>query len=236
MKYIDYTLDAGQEWQRMIMIKDYRTRRLRMPTQSSASMQAPDGAIVPIATSITHEGGILMCLPITDTADLTAGEYAFDVVANPRGNSETVAQGTITISTIERITPLTGSFDMLISYRQGTDLRQNYTWTDADGATLLTQDARLMAVDDQDVVVLDLAWFATPPDEAAIALLDPEKRGYLAPKTDYSLELHISELAVIAPGDYSFDLKVQEATNGDWETLSNGTIRVIKSITDQQAP
>lgn len=234
MKFIDYTLDAGQEWQRMIVIKDRRTRRMRKPTQSAANMLAPDGTIIPIATSITNEGGVLMCLPETDTADLAAGEYSFDVVSNPRGQSETVAQGTITISTIDRITPLAGSLDMLITYRQGTDFRQNYTWSTPDGTLILTQDARLIAEDDQAAVVLDLSWVAAPLDEISIGALDPEKRGYLTPEEGYSLQLHISDQAVIAPGDYAFDMKVQ-SEDGDWDTLAVGTLRVIESITDQNA-
>ncbi len=120
---------------------------------------------------------------------------------------------------------------MIISLRQGTDKRQTYTWTDAAGDILQVSNARLVAVDANDVPVLDLAYSPTPLSESAIQALPNINRGYLAPKAEASLELHISEKLTIAPGDYSFDLKVQETASGDWDTLSDGIIRVTKSVT-----
>ena len=117
-----------------------------------------------------------------------------------------------------------------INYKQFTDYRKVFTWLDTDGATLEVSDAILQAKDDQDAVVLELAFAATPPDEAAIALLDPEKRGYLSPIVGSSLELHISDQAVIAAGTYTYDLLAQEV-GGDWGRLAEGSLIVDEGIT-----
>jgi len=236
LTHLSYDLTIGEDWERLVVIKDTRTHRIRKVSSAAAILKSPTGLNYPLTTDTNFEGGITLCLSAAQTYDLAPGTYTFDVVSNPWGSTQTVAQGTVEVQALDRITPLEGGYDMIIQFYQGTDFRQNYTWTDSAGGVLEVADARLQAVNDLDVVVLDLDFYAVAPDEATIALMDPEKRGYLAPKTDVSLELHVSEKAVIAPGTYAFDLKVQEAASGDWDVLSTGTIKVVKAITDQTAP
>lgn len=222
------------------MVKDRRTRRPRKVTSARALMQLAGSTTetYEIDATVSYEGGISLCIPYEDTLELTAGTWNFDIIADYRGLNEPVAKGTIEVSALSNITPLEGGYDMLIIHREGTDFRQRYTWNDSSGSTLVVSDARLMAIDSQAATVLDLKFYATgtAPDEAAIALLPDIERGYLSPQTGISLELHISEQNGIVPGDYTFDLKVQEAATGDWSVLSYGTIRVLDTVTDQGAP
>jgi hypothetical protein len=211
---LEYTLEPGRPWERLLVIKDRRSHRLRHATTSSSVMRLRGGTdSFTLDTSISYEGGVTLFISYEDSLDLTPGIWDFDVVGNFRGHN------------------------MFITHYEGTDFRQRYTWNDADGGMLVVANARLMAVDAQAATVLDLKFFAegSAPDEAAIGILPDIERGYLSPQTGISLELHISELNGIAPGDYTFDLKVQEEATGDWSVLSFGTIRVEGTITDQLA-
>lgn len=223
------------------MVKDRRTRRPRKVASAWALMELVDSnpkETYEIPIDVSYEGGALMSIPYTDTLELTPGTWNFDLVVDYRGYNEPVVKGTIEILPLDNITPLEGGHDMLILHHEGTDFRQRYTWKDALGDLLVVDNARLMAVDDQAATVLDLKFYADglAPDEAAIALLPDIERGYLTPQTGISLELHISELNGIVPGDYTFDLKVREAATGDWSVLSYGTLRVVDTVTDQTAP
>lgn len=104
---------------------------------------------------------------------------------------------------------------MTIKLRAATDFNRVYTFVNADGATLEISDASFSAWDSSDNVVLSLPFSETPPDEAAIALLDPDKRGYLSPIVGASLELHVSDMAVIPVGTYSYELMVSQ-TDADY--------------------
>jgi hypothetical protein len=78
--------------------------------------------------------------------------------------------------------------------------------------------------------VLDLRWYATKPSENTVIALTPaNKRGYLAPATGATLELHVSNANTIAAGSYSFDLFVQDSA-GDWDSISSGTLVVEAAI------
>jgi hypothetical protein len=235
---LEYTLEPGRPWERLLVIKDRRSHRLRHATTSSSVMRLRGGTdSFTLDTSISYEGGVTLFISYEDSLDLTPGIWDFDVVGNFRGHNEKLAEGTIEVLTETYITPLAGGYNMFITHYEGTDFRQRYTWNDADGGMLVVANARLMAVDAQAATVLDLKFFAegSAPDEAAIGILPDIERGYLSPQTGISLELHISELNGIAPGDYTFDLKVQEEATGDWSVLSFGTIRVEGTITDQLA-
>ena len=77
--------------------------------------------------------------------------------------------------------------------------------------------------------VFDLRWYATAPNEATIIALTPSnKRGYIAPKTGYTLEIHISDTNGIPAGSYPFDLFVKDSA-GDWSSISQGQIVVEPS-------
>jgi len=118
-----------------------------------------------------------------------------------------------------------------LNYQQYTDFRKVFTWLDTDGVSVIgLADGRMQAKDSNDAVVMDIGFFATPPDEAAIGALDPEKRGYLSPIEGASLELHISDQAVVPAGNYTYDILVQEA-GGDWGILAEGTLIVEAGTT-----
>jgi hypothetical protein len=235
----DWTLPPGQQWERLVMIKDRRTRRPQKLTEARAIMRLVSNPTVTydIPITISFEGGASFCIPYQDTLELDAGTWEWDLVVDYRGYNEPVAQGKIEVLALNNITPLEGGYDMLILHDEGTDTRQRYTWNDSSGNLLVVQNARLQAVDAMAATVLDLKFYAqgSAPDEAAIALLPDIERGYLSPQDGISLEMHISEQNGIAPGDYTFDLKVQEAATGDWSVLSYGTIRVLDRVTDQTA-
>ena len=214
------------------MVKDRRTRRTRKVTSARATMQLQGTTTqYSIPTEISWEGGVSLKLSYYDSLVLTAGAWDFDVVADFRGYDEPVARGTIEVTGLAPITSLESGTDMHIYYYTDTDYRKAFTWQDTDGTTLEVIDARLQAKDDQNAVVLDLKYFATPPNESAIALLPGLERGYLSPLAGASLEMHISDQNTIAAGDYTFDLLAQEA-GGDWGRLAEGTLTVQAVITD----
>lgn len=232
MRTLDYTLVQGEPWQRLIMVKDKRTRRARKLGSARSIMRLQGTSDThELDVTISYEGGAMLCITYNQSLDLTPGVWDFDVVGDYRGQNEKISQGTITVEALSTITPLEGGPMITINYDQYTDYRKVFTWQDTDGQTIEVSDARLQAKDTQDAIVLDLAFAATPPDETAIGLLDPDKRGYLSPIVGSSLELHISEQAVIPAGTYTFDLLAQEA-GGDWGRLSEGTLNVDAGVTD----
>jgi hypothetical protein len=78
--------------------------------------------------------------------------------------------------------------------------------------------------------VVDLRWYATTPTENTVIALTPaNKRGYLAPATGATLEVHISNTNDVAAGSYPFDLFVQDSA-GDWDCLSSGTLVVEAAV------
>ena len=186
---------------------------------------------ISLDVTINADRGIKLCVDQDDTYDLEPGIYEFDVVATIDDEPRGVATGLIEVSSIDRITPLTGSTNMYINYKQRTDYRLTFTWNDTNGDVLAVDDAQLQAVDSNGTVVLDLDWYATPPDEGTIGGLPGQERGYLAPKSGASLELHISDQNTIAVGTYEFDLLVKSTTTQDWDKLANGTIEVERTIT-----
>jgi hypothetical protein len=78
--------------------------------------------------------------------------------------------------------------------------------------------------------VVDLRWYASTPSEATVIALTPaSKRGYLAPATGATLELHISNTNNVAAGSYSYDLFVQDLS-GDWDCIVSGTLVVEAAV------
>lgn len=234
--HLDYTLIQGEPFERLVIVKDRRTHRIRKHTEAYASMQLADrtGPVYPIPTSRSFEGGILLEIDSSDTYNIAPGIYKFDVVANPYGYIETVGSGTIAVAALERITPLGGDAPMYIEYAAQTDYRKAVTWTSSTGVAIQVINARLQAVNATNVVVLDLGFYATPPTEATIAALPANKRGYISPLPGASFEIHISNQAVIAPGTYQYDILAQEVGTEDWGRVSTGTLVVTGTIT--QAP
>ena len=91
----------------------------------------------------------------------------------------------------------------------------------------------MQAKDSAGTTVLDIRWYATVPSEATVIALTPaNKRGYLAPSTGATLELHISNKNDIATGSYTYDIFVQD-TSGDWDQLVKGTF-VVETATSTE--
>lgn len=111
---INYSLQRGEVWERLIMIKDRRTRRVRKPTEVAACILI-GGVSYYLPSAITAEGGVLLELSPAQTKWLADGAYSWDAVATiSRAQNFTnspeaelvVLNGTITVSSYSNITPL----------------------------------------------------------------------------------------------------------------------------------
>ena len=111
---IDYRIRRGEKWERLIILKDRRTRRKRVPTECAASVLIGDVKYV-IPTYITSEGGIELTLSATNTEWLSDGTYSWDLVVTVSESAlltstplvEVVAvYGTLSVDTYDNITPM----------------------------------------------------------------------------------------------------------------------------------
>lgn len=226
---VNYSLTRGLPWERLVIVKDRNTRRVVKPTDAISFVQTGTLSKVEITTEVTSENGIKLTLTAEETQDLPLGELKYDVLATIAGIQRPVSKGIITVSALDTVTPMEDTQAMEIRYKQHTDYRRTFTWKDADGAVLTIQSAFMQAKDSSGTTMIDLRWFSTKPDEATIAALPANRRGYLAPATGATLELHISDKNTVAAGSYSFDLFVQDSA-GDWDCLSSGTLVVEASV------
>jgi hypothetical protein len=227
---VNYTLTRGLPWERLIIVKDRNTHRVVKPTDSSSFVKTGDLSKVEITTEVTSENGIKLTLTAEETQDLPLGDLQYDVLATIAGIQRPVSKGIITVNALDNITPMEDTQAMEIRYKQHTDYRRTFTWKDANGDVLTIQSAFMQAKTSTGTTVVDLRWYATTPSENAVIALTPaNKRGYLAPATGATLELHISNANTVAAGSYSFDLFVQD-TAGDWDCLSSGTLVVEASV------
>ena len=232
---INYNLTRGLPWERLLIVKDKRTHRLYYPTDARAYVKTGTLTVAELTITITSEKGILLSLTGEETQDLPLGDLSYDVLATVNGVQTMVAKGTITVSALDNITPLEDALAMEIRFKKYTDFRQSYTWKDANGNVLTVTDAFMQAKDTSGTTVLDLRWYATAPNEATIIALSPaNKRGYIAPKTGYTLEIHISDTNSIPAGSYSFDLFVKDSA-GDWSSISQGQVVVEPSTSTPPA-
>ena len=227
--HVNYTLTRGLPWERLIMIKNRYNHRLMYPADSRAYVQTGTDTKSEITTSITKEGGIYLNLTGEETQDLPEGDLLYDVYATVAGVQMPVAKGTISVSSLNNITPLEDTQAMEIRYKQYTDYRRTFTWKDANGDVLAIQSAFMQAKNGSGTTMVDLRWFSSVPSEATIAALPATRRGYLAPATGATLELHISDKNTVAAGSYPFDLFVQDSA-GDWDCLASGTLVVEASV------
>jgi hypothetical protein len=227
---VNYTLTRGLPWERLIIVKDRNTHRVVKPTDSSSFVKTGDLSKVEITTEVTSENGIKLTLTAEETQDLPLGDLQYDVLATIAGIQRPVSKGIITVNALDNITPMEDTQAMEIRYKQHTDYRRTFTWKDANGDVLTIQSAFMQAKTSTGTTVVDLRWYATTPSENTVIALTPaNKRGYLAPATGATLELHISNANTVAAGSYSFDLFVQD-TAGDWDCLSSGTLVVEASV------
>jgi len=236
---IQYQLIRGLPWNRHICVKSKLTHYRVNITSPSAYVAISTTNKKQIQAEVTTEGIIKLSLDMDETNDLPTGNLDFDVWADVTiGLNETVyqpvAKGTITVSSYDNVTPLEDTDEMEIRYKQRTDYRRVFTWKDEEGDVLVVQDAYLQAKNSAGTTVLDLRWYSTTPNEATVTGLTANRRGYLAPSTDATLEMHISNSNTIAAGSYDFDLFVQDS-NGDWECLVQGTIVVEAAVSTPPA-
>lgn len=229
VRTVDYTLTRGLPWERLIIVKDRWTHRLLHPTDARAYIKTGDTTVAEITASITAQNGIQLYLTPEETQDLPLGDLSYDVMATVGGYQQPVAKGTINVSSLDTITPLEDALAMEIRYKQYTDYRRDFTWKDDNGTLIAIQSAFMQAKTSTGTTVIDLRWYSTKPTEGTIAALPANRRGYLAPATNTTLEMHLSNLLVVAPGAYNYDLFVQDSA-GDWNCLVSGNLIVEAAV------
>jgi hypothetical protein len=227
---VNYRLIRGLPWERLIIVKDRASHRVTKPTDASAYIKTGDITKTQITTEVTKENGIRLSLTAEETQDLPLGDLTYDVLATINGIQRPVSKGIITVSALDSITPLEDTQDMEIRYKQYTDYRRTFTWKDAAGSVLTVQSAFMQAKTTSGTTVVDLRWYSSTPSEATVIALSPaSKRGYLAPATGATLEMHISNANNVAAGSYKYDLFVQDAA-GDWDCIVSGTLVVEEAV------
>lgn len=231
---VNYTLVRGLPWERLIIVKDRLTRHVMYPTDSRAYVKTGNTTVAELTTTITTENGILLTLTSEETQDLPLGDLSYDVIATVHGVQQPVAKGTISVSALNNITPLEDAQAMEIRFKKYTDFRQAFTWKDDVGVTISVTDAFMQAKDSLGAVVLDLRWFSAIPDETTILGLPASRRGYIAPKSGYTLEIHISDKNSVPAGSYPFDLFVKDSA-GDWSSIAQGTVVVETAVSTPPA-
>ena len=227
---VNYSLTRGLPWERIILVKDRNTHRVVKPTESSSFAKTGDFSKIQITTEVTTENGIKLSLTAEETQDLPLGDLKYDVLATIAGIQRPVSKGIITVSALDSITPMEDTQAMEIRYKQYTDYRRTFTWKDSAGVVISVQSAFMQAKTATGTTVVDLRWYSTTPSENTVIALTPaSKRGYLAPSTGATLELHISNANNVPAGSYPFDLFVQDSV-GDWDCLSSGTLVVEAAV------
>lgn len=237
---VNYSITRGLPWYRQISVKSKRTHWRLKVSDPNAYIQIGSGHKKEIYATIMGNNNILLSLNADETLDLPEGDLSYDVWATvfyPGASGGTinqpvyqpVAKGKIHVSTYESITPLEDDDAMELRYTQRTDYRRNFSWKDENGEVLAVQNAFMQAKDSTGAVVLDIRWYSSQPSESTIAALPANQRGYIAPVTGATLELHISNLNTIAAGSYSYDLFVQDSA-GDWDQLVKGTFVVEEAV------
>ena len=236
---VNYTIEKGIPWERLIIVQDSRTRRNIHPSAAKGSIKTSTTGRKEFTITFTGEGGILLCLTEEETADLPSGNLEFDVVATyskkaPYEGASTeitrpVAKGTITVTGFDNITPMEDTQAMEIRFKQRVDFRRNFTWRDSTDTLISIQNAYMQAKDSTGATVLDLRWYSTKPSEETVVALTGNRRGYLAPIAGATLEMHVSDKNTVPAGAYPFDMFVQDSA-GDWDCLASGTVVVEAAV------
>lgn len=229
---VNYQMVRGLPWSRQICVKNRRTHWRIVPTTTNAFIQVSTTNKKEITAEVMGNNNIKLSLTADETTDLPNGNLAYDVWATVDEIYQPIAQGKIFVSTYNTVTPSEDTDSMEIRYKQRTDYRRVFTWKDEEGDVLVVLDAFLQAKDTSGTTVLDLRWYSSTPSEGTVIGLTANRRGYLAPSTDATLEMHISNANTIASGSYDFDLFVKGSTS-DWECLTQGTLVVERSISTQ---
>lgn len=117
---VNYTVVRGEVWERLLILKDRRTRRKRVPTEVAATVKIGTTKYS-IPVEVTSEGGVLLTMTPANTEWLSDGEYDWDMVA------------TVSRSALLTSTPLT---EVLVVYGKLTvTTYDNLTPMDSDGVT-----------------------------------------------------------------------------------------------------
>jgi len=251
---VSYNVMQGVAWDRLVVVKDRRTRRVIRPIDCWARIKVSDTTSVILRTEVTSEGAILLSMDEHETASLPAGDLEFDIIARHnkrqslaygsfttypgrfRGETITrpVVRGTLRVEAVDTVTPLNEEEIRMqqtlnIVFKKGADVRRFYSWNE-NGTLLLLQSAKMQARDSDGELVLDLNWFDPAPDEATVITLPGIERGYLAPAEEATMELHISDTNTVAPGTYHYDIFVQR-TDEDWVYWMGGDLVVEEAVT-----
>ena len=235
---LKYHATRGLPWERLLMVKDKVSRRIIKPLDAWGVIKIDEVTQKEFSVAITTEGGIVIYLSESDTQDVPAGSYDFDVVAILpsrslyAGNSNVtrpVAKGTLVVEELDISTSLEENDYMELRFKKSEDFYRTFTWRDESGNVIDTQNAYMQAKDSSGTTVLDLRWYSSVPSEATIAALTGNRRGYITENADHSITVHVSNLNTVTTGAYKFDLFVQDAS-GDWTCLVSGSVIVEDSV------
>ena len=230
---VNYNLVRGLPWSRQLCIKSRRTHWRLVPEDCNAYIKVSDLNKKEITAEVIGNNNVRISLTADETVDLPEGNLAYDVWATVDEVYQPIVKGTITVSSYNSITPSEDDDAMELRYTQRTDFRRVFTWRDEEGDILAIQSAFMQAKDSAGTTVLDIRWYAAVPSEATVIALTPaNKRGYIAPSTGATLELHISNKNDIAAGSYTYDIFVQDSL-GDWDQLVKGTF-VVETATSTE--
>jgi hypothetical protein len=247
--YVKYTATQGIDWDRLVVVKDRRSRRVIRPIECWARIKTGDLTVAPIRTMVTSEGAILLSLTAEETKALPVGELEFDVIAKHnkrlslaygsfttypgRFQGETitrpVVRGVLKVEPLDTVTSLEQETQVEIRFKKGQDYRLVFAWRDSAGALLGVKNAYMQAKNGDGSAAVDIRWFSAAPAEEVIVNLPGPQRGYIAPIEDASIELHISESNTVAPGVYRYDIFVQEEGD-DWVFFAGGALVVEESV------
>jgi hypothetical protein len=226
---VNYVATQGIPLKRILVIKSKSKHRLMVPTAVKAQIQSTATSKRKLNAEITGSGEILLSLTGAETSELPIGDLEYDVLAKFNDTYYRVSAGVITVEANNTVTDGNEAQSMELRMTQNQDFRKTFTWKDSTGALQVVSNAYLQAVDANDVKTLDLRWYSTAPNEETIIALTANRRGYLAPKTGTTLEMHISDKNPIPAGSHTFDLFVQDSA-GDWDRIASGTIVVDASV------
>ena len=251
---VNYTVTQGIPWERLIIVRDRRTHRIRRPIEAWARIKTNGSTVATITCNITSEGGIMLSLTKEETKDLPVGVLDYDVMATVSKKqslvygslttypgvdtgetiTQPVAKGTLTVSALNTVTSLEQEEQVELRFKKSQDFRVSYSWKDNAGDLVSIKDAYMQAKDSSGTTVLDIRWFSSIPSEGTVVALPGIQRGYLAPLEGVTMELHISDTNTVAAGTYSYDIFVQE-TSDDWTFFTGGTLVVEPVVSTRPA-
>ena len=226
---VNYVATQGIPFKRILVVKSKQRHRLMVPTAVKAQIQSTATSKRKLTAEVTGSGEIMLSLTAAETAELPIGDLEYDVLAKYDGTYYKISNGVIAVEANETVTDGNEAQAMELRMSQHEDFRKTFTWKDKDGVIQDVINAYLQAVDSAGDTTLDLRWYSSTPSEEVIVALAGNRRGYLAPKVGYTLEMHISDKNTIPAGTHTFDLFVQNVL-GDWERISAGTIVVNAAV------